>query len=139
MKKSSSTTSTASSRKQRDYDGRVFIFTTKKHYKDQCQTAKTIISEMDMDASEIKIDDKPYLYEIMTKLSHGRSELPQIFFNEKYIGGLEELQRMKDDGTLKTAIEEVKKASDPGPLHKVYRNQNELFTISPSDLFFPRM
>ena len=91
-----------------------------------------------MDFSEIKIDDKPYLYELMTKLSYGRSELPQIFFNDKYIGGLQELEKLRDEGSLKPLLEEVKRASDPGPLYKVYRNQNEIFTISPSEVYFPR-
>jgi glutaredoxin len=92
---------------------------------------------MDMDLSDIKIDDKPYLYEIMQQLTNGRSDVPQIFFNSKYIGGLTELEKLKDQGLLKSMIDEAKYEADPGPLYRVYRAQAELFSVCPPELYFP--
>lgn len=92
---------------------------------------------MGMDPSDIKIDDKPYLYEVMQQLTNGRSDVPQIFFNSKYIGGLTELIGLRDQGFLKSMIDEAKNEADPGLLYKVYWSQNELFTISPPELYFP--
>ncbi len=77
--------SAVAKKKTKDYTGRIYIFTGKVA-KEQCNEAKQLIKDAGGDASEIKVDTKKYLVDIMVKLSNGRTDIPQIFFNDTHIG-----------------------------------------------------
>ncbi|KAL0485362.1 vesicle-associated protein [Acrasis kona] len=123
-------------RKTKDYIGRIYVFTNKLA-KNECNEAKALIKDAGGDASEIKVDTKPYLFEIMSRLSNGKQDMPQIFFNDSHIGGINDLRDLKDNGSLNELVEEAKNADNPGRLYKIYRRQTDIFSISPTDLYFP--
>jgi hypothetical protein len=73
--------------KKSKYVGRIFIFTNKSCI-NEFNSLKQIFLEITEDENvvgEIKIDSKPFLYDIM-KLRSRKSTCPQVFFNSTYFG-----------------------------------------------------
>lgn len=56
-----------------------------------CMRAKALFDDMNVAYNEIKIDGDAPLREKMIKRSQGASTVPQIFINNNYIGGCDDL------------------------------------------------
>jgi glutaredoxin len=128
-------------KKKRLYTGRIFMFTEKNDKRD-CQDAKQIFLDFELDPSvisEIKIDSKPHLRTIMEVYTNKKTSTPQIFFNSVYFGGIAELLAEKNKSAT-TLLEKIKTTlnGEPGELYQVYKRQSEIFSIQPSDFYFPR-
>jgi len=69
-----------------------------------CKRAKNLLSsEYGVTPEEIQVDGNPEkLNEMRTKT--GKSSVPQIFIEETYIGGFDELSKLDTDGTLKPML-----------------------------------
>lgn len=70
-----------------------------------CGQAKALLRQKGVKFEEIKIDANPALRPEMIKRSDGGSTVPQIFINDKHIGGCDDLfaleGRKKLDNLLK--------------------------------------
>jgi glutaredoxin 3 len=64
-----------------------------------CVKAKTLLQRKNAGFSEIKITDEKTKEEMMKK-SGGRMTVPQIFINEKHIGGCDDLYALDKTGEL---------------------------------------
>ncbi|KAL9653819.1 hypothetical protein ABK040_012880 [Willaertia magna] len=142
LQNNNSFTSPTKLKRVKDYNGRIFVFTSKSDLtvEHDCKLSKQIIEQAGGEVNEIKVDGKPYLQELIKKIlgSTNYSNLPQIFFNDEYIGGIEKLKELKENGSLEGKIEECKNAHSAGELHRIYRKQADVFTIRPPYLYFPQ-
>ncbi len=75
----------------------VVIYTTK--YCPYCIRAKYLLQDKGVNFQEIAVDNKPQLRQQMAKKS-GRQTVPQIWINEKHIGGCDELYALERSGEL---------------------------------------
>lgn len=66
-----------------------------KGYCPYCMRAKALFAEKGQSFNEIKIDQKPELRPKMIKRSNGASTVPQIFINDKHIGGCDDLYALE--------------------------------------------
>lgn len=53
---------------------------------------------------KIRVDEKPELREEMTRLT-GRRTVPQIFINDRHIGGFDDLAELDADGELDAMLQ----------------------------------
>ena len=65
-----------------------------------CDAAKRLFSRNNIKFQEIDISSKDGLMEEMIKKSNGRRTIPQIFFDDKHIGGYQELRALEKSGEL---------------------------------------
>lgn len=52
--------------------------------------------------SEVSLDSYPQMRESVKKMTGGKTSVPQIFFNEYYVGGNDDLQKLVNDGYIIT-------------------------------------
>jgi len=65
-----------------------------------CVRAKMLLEKREIDYIEYKIDEDHTKYEEMLELSNGRQSVPQIFIDEKHIGGYDDLVDLDMEGGL---------------------------------------
>ena len=65
-----------------------------------CDAAKRLLSRNNLNYNEIDISTKEGLRDEMTKRANGRRTIPQIFFEDKHIGGYQELRELEKNGSL---------------------------------------
>ena len=65
-----------------------------------CDAAKRLLSRNNLNFNEIDISAKEGLRDEMTKKANGRRTIPQIFFDDKHIGGYQELRELEKNGRL---------------------------------------
>ena len=65
-----------------------------------CDAAKRLLSRNNLNYNEIDISTKEGLRDEMTKRANGRRTIPQIFFDDKHIGGYQELRELEKNGSL---------------------------------------
>ncbi len=65
-----------------------------------CDAAKRLLSRNNLNYKEIDISTKEGLRDEMTKKANGRRTIPQIFFDDKHIGGYQELRELEKNGSL---------------------------------------
>ena len=65
-----------------------------------CEAAKKLLERNNLKYDIIDISTKDGLREEMIKKSNGRRTIPQIFFDQKHIGGYVELRELEKQGTL---------------------------------------
>ena len=65
-----------------------------------CDAAKRLLSRNNLSYNEIDISTKEGLRDEMTKRANGRRTIPQIFFEDKHIGGYQELRELEKNGRL---------------------------------------
>ena len=65
-----------------------------------CDAAKRLLSRNNLNYNEIDISTKEGLRDEMTKKANGRRTIPQIFFDDKHIGGYQELRELEKNGSL---------------------------------------
>lgn len=58
-----------------------------------CARAKSLLTELGVPFVDIDLDKRPDLRSELTERT-GRRTVPQIFFNEKHIGGCDELKQL---------------------------------------------
>lgn len=77
---------------------KIDIYTT--NYCPYCKKAKALFTEMEQDFNEIDITENED--DILDDLYErtGRSTVPQIFINDKFIGGCDDLFELRRSGEL---------------------------------------
>ena len=65
-----------------------------------CDAAKRLLSRNNLKYEEIDISSKDGLRDEMMKKSNGRRTIPQIFFDDRHIGGYVELRELEKKGEL---------------------------------------
>ena len=65
-----------------------------------CEAAKRLLERNNLKYDIIDISTKDGLREEMIKKSNGRRTIPQIFFDQKHIGGYVELRELEKQGNL---------------------------------------
>lgn len=71
-----------------------------------CQMAKALLREKRADFKEIDVSTKPDLRAAMTQRANGRRTVPQIFINDRPIGGNDDLQALERAGKLDALLSE---------------------------------
>ena len=71
-----------------------------KEYCPYCVKATILLTQLGQQVTEYKIDEDEAMFEdLRTRLPHART-VPQIFINEKPIGGCDELYALHEKGEL---------------------------------------
>ncbi|MFD0986194.1 glutaredoxin 3 [Methyloligella solikamskensis] len=65
-----------------------------------CRAAKQLLMSKGLDFEEIPVDWDPDLREQMTERAGGQRTVPQIFINERHVGGYQDLATLDRDGKL---------------------------------------
>ena len=65
-----------------------------------CEAAKRLFSRNNIKYKEIDISTKDGLRDEMIEKSNGKKTIPQIFFDEKHIGGYVELRELEKNNQL---------------------------------------
>lgn len=65
-----------------------------------CVAAKNLLKQKGFDYSEIRVDTDPQRREEMLKRTGGRRSVPQIFINDTFIGGFDDLVSADRSGKL---------------------------------------
>ena len=69
-----------------------------------CIRAKSLLQKKNITFTEYKIDGDDNAKEIMIERADGRSTVPQIFIDNKGIGGCDDLYTLEKDGKLDLLI-----------------------------------
>ena len=69
-----------------------------------CDAAKRLFKRNNATFKEIDIGNNLEIREEMIKKSNGRRTVPQIFIEDKHIGGSEELRALEKNGELKNIL-----------------------------------
>lgn len=65
-----------------------------------CDRAKQLLTHKGVAYKEIRVDQEPDQLQVMLAKSDGRRTLPQIFINDKGIGGFDDLWALEQQGQL---------------------------------------
>jgi len=65
-----------------------------------CVRAKMLLEKRNISYVEVKVDEDVKMFEKMLQLSNGRQSVPQIFIDEKHIGGYDDLVDLDLEGGL---------------------------------------
>ena len=86
-----------------------------------CRKAKDLLALKNVEYENISLTENPEWRSLLFLLTNGRTKVPQIFFNEKLIGGSDSVQKLEDEGKLDQLIKETLEERDPAfppPLRK---------------------
>jgi glutaredoxin 3 len=83
----------------------VVIYTTM--FCPYCQRPKTLLDAKNVAFREVPVDGDRAARQAMTKLSGGRTSVPQIFFGTRHIGGCDDLMALEREGTLDSMLHEL--------------------------------
>jgi len=81
-----------------------------KAYCPYCMRALALLTQKSVAYNEIKIDVNPELREEMIERSNGGYTVPQIFINNKHVGGCDELMALEYNQQLDPLLNEQAKA-----------------------------
>lgn len=70
-----------------------------------CIAAKRLLGEKQVTYSEIDVGGDLALRDGMMKRANGAHTVPQIFINDKHIGGCDDLYRLDRNGELDTLLQ----------------------------------
>ena len=73
-----------------------------------CGLAKSMFEDREIPYEEIDVTGKPLIYQDMVRKTGGKKTVPQVFINDKYIGGYYDL-----DGSELDALKEGKSPELP--------------------------
>ncbi len=65
-----------------------------------CVRAKSLLSQRELTFTEYNVQQDPSLREEMMKRSNGGRSIPQIFINDKHVGGCDDLYALDKKGEL---------------------------------------
>ena len=71
-----------------------------------CVRAKALLRSKGVEFTEIDVSDDDELREKMTELAGGRRTVPEIFINERIVGGYDELRALESKGALDELLAE---------------------------------
>ncbi len=71
-----------------------------------CVRAKMLLDTKGVDYEEIQVDKHPEQRDIMLKRSGGKRTVPQIFINDRSIGGFDDLWQLEQSGQLDDLLNE---------------------------------
>jgi glutaredoxin 3 len=74
-----------------------------KNYCPYCQSAKALLDEIGAEYKEIDITDTPEVMEELVKKS-GMMTVPQIFTEDKCLGGYDDIHQLHKKGLLKKVL-----------------------------------
>jgi glutaredoxin 3 len=77
---------------------KVQVYTTS--YCPYCVRAKSLLKRKGIEFEEIDVTDDDALRTKMIELSGGRRTVPEIFINDKIVGGYDDLKALDDAGKL---------------------------------------
>jgi len=69
-----------------------------------CEAAKRLFLRNNLKFKEIDISTKDGLRDEMIKKANGRRTIPQIFFDNKHVGGYVELRELEKNGELNNLL-----------------------------------
>ncbi|TKB46649.1 glutaredoxin 3 [Thalassotalea mangrovi] len=69
-----------------------------------CHRAKALLSHKQVVFDEISLDEEPGRRAEMIELSGGRRTVPQIFIDNKHVGGCDDLMALEYQGDLDTLL-----------------------------------
>lgn len=69
-----------------------------------CEAAKRLFLRNNLKFKEIDISTKDGLREEMIQKSNGRKTIPQIFFDDRHVGGYIELRELEKNGELNNLL-----------------------------------
>ena len=69
-----------------------------------CDAAKRLLLRNNLEFKEIDISTKVGLRDEMIKKANGKRTIPQIFFDEKHIGGYDEVRALEKDNKLQDLL-----------------------------------
>ena len=69
-----------------------------------CEAAKRLFLRNNLEFKEIDISSKEGLMDEMIKKANGKRTIPQIFFNDKHIGGYDEIRALEKENKLKDLL-----------------------------------
>lgn len=78
-----------------------------------CHRAKALLRDKGVDFTEIDVFSQPELRRAMTQRANGRRTVPQIFINDRAIGGSDDLQALERAGKLDQLLSEEIGAGAP--------------------------
>ena len=96
--------------------------------------AKQILMQKNVPYTDIDILKYPKRIQELDKLTKGKRTLPQLFFNDKYIGGLKELMLLEEKGLLGNLIKETLDSEPPEIPSSPKEEESEIWTIPVSYL-----
>ncbi|WP_266182757.1 glutaredoxin 3 [Dyella humicola] len=70
-----------------------------------CVSAKNLLKSKGLEWSEVRIDIDPGQRDLMLARSGGRRTVPQIFINDQYVGGFDDLVAADRNGKLAELLE----------------------------------
>ncbi|MAW49438.1 MAG: glutaredoxin 3 [Gammaproteobacteria bacterium] len=65
-----------------------------------CVRAKMLLEKRKIDYIEYKVDENNEMFQQMLELSNGRQSVPQIFIDDKHVGGYDDLVELDMEGGL---------------------------------------
>lgn len=65
-----------------------------------CARAKNLLKKKGVEFTEISVDGDPVVRAAMIERAQGRTSVPQIFFDDKLIGGSDDLMALEISGEL---------------------------------------
>jgi glutaredoxin 3 len=77
---------------------RIEIYTTP--FCPYCRAAKSLLARKGAAFSEIDVSGSPELRTLMAGRAGGRRSVPQVFIDERHIGGYEDLYALDEHGRL---------------------------------------
>lgn len=69
-----------------------------------CHHAKTLLTKKKVKFTEYKIDAEPQLRKVMIERSKGAYTVPQIFINDKHVGGCDDLYALESADKLESLL-----------------------------------
>jgi len=70
-----------------------------------CSAAKTLLQEKGAAFTEIDIEAKPEKRVEMIQKAGGRTTVPQIFIDDRHVGGCDDLYALNDRGQLEPLLQ----------------------------------
>jgi glutaredoxin 3 len=83
---------------------KVDVYTTT--YCPYCTRAKSLLKSKGIAFNEIDVTNDEALREKMVEMAGGRRTVPEIFINDKIVGGYDELKALNDAGKLDSLLAE---------------------------------
>ena len=69
-----------------------------------CEAAKRLLLRNNLEFEEIDISTKDGLRDEMIKKANGKRTIPQIFFDDRHVGGYQELRILEKENKLKDLL-----------------------------------
>jgi glutaredoxin 3 len=69
-----------------------------------CYRAKALLEQKSVAYKEIRIDGDPQLRQQMMSRANGRHTVPQIFINDRHIGGCDDIMALESNGQLDSML-----------------------------------